>query len=53
MVDGEVFKFKYLEVVSGNYKYRRCNRAVKRVPGGVICTNGLASEGVQSIWYRR
>ena len=30
-----------------------CNRSVKRFPGDVIRTNGLANEGVQVIWYRR
>ena len=30
-----------------------CNRAVQRVPGGVFCTGGLASEGVRVIWYHR
>ena len=29
----------------------QCNGAVKLVPGGVVCTGGLASEGVQVIWY--
>ena len=28
------------------------NGSVKRVTGGVVCTGGLASEGVWSIWYR-
>ena len=30
-----------------------CNGSAKRVPGGVVCTGGLESEGVQVIWYRR
>ena len=30
-----------------------CNGATERVPGGAICTGGLASEGVQVIWYCR
>ena len=33
--------------------YRGCNRAVKRVPVGVIYTNGLQSEGVWAIWSCR
>ena len=30
-----------------------CNGAAKRVPGGVVCIGGLASEGVLVVWYRR
>ena len=30
-----------------------CNGAVKRVPGGVVCIGGLASEGVWAILCRR
>ena len=30
-----------------------CNGAVKRVPGGVVCVEGLASEGVLVIWSHR
>ena len=30
-----------------------CNRAVKGVPGGVICIGILASKGVLVVWYCR
>ena len=30
-----------------------CNRANKRVPGGIVNTGGLASEGVRVIWSHR
>ena len=30
-----------------------CNGAVKRIPGGIISTGGLESEGVWDIWSRR
>ena len=30
-----------------------CNGAAKRVPGSIVCTGELASEGVRVIWYRR
>ena len=30
-----------------------CNRDARAVPGGVICIDGLASEGVLVVWSRR
>ena len=30
-----------------------CIRAKERVPGGVIFTKGLASEGVWVVWYHK
>ena len=30
-----------------------CNRAVKRVPRGIVCIGGLASEGVLVVWSCR
>ena len=30
---------------------RVCNGAKKRVPGGIVCIDGLASDGVMVVWY--
>ena len=30
-----------------------CNVALEPVPGGIACSGGLVSEGVQVIWYHR
>ena len=45
IVDIDVDQF-----VSGRIPF---NRAVKRLPGGFVCNDRLASVGVQFIWYPR
>ena len=42
----------YVDVVQSVPGRIPCNRSVKRVPGGVVCTGILVSEGDQLIWSR-
>ena len=48
-----IYEIYYITCADRSSMPEGCNGDVKGIPGGVIRTGGLASEGVRSVWSRR